>query len=87
MSADAREILGRVDQLRRTASAAEAFRASIRLGSKPRLVMRQAFCDREITLDRDATLAIYEALADVRDRSKRQADDLEKRITVQEVQR
>ena len=90
---NAREILDRVDRLRRTAHAAEVMRAKIRLFEKP--VLRQGLLgfraktegDREQFLDADETLAVYEALADVRNRLDAEASELEKRVTVQEAGR
>lgn len=68
---DAREILDRVDRLRRTANAAESVRTAIRLGSKPRLVTRHLFGAHETTLDVHETSAIYEALADTVEEGQR----------------
>lgn len=88
---DPREILASADRLRRTARAAEDIRVRIRLGEKP--VATRGFLgfrkrDHEAyapALTGDETAAVYDALADVRDRMQHNADVLEKTVTSREV--
>lgn len=91
MSDDPRKILASADQLRRTAEAAEHIRVRIRLGGKP--VAARGFLGfrkREHehyapALTGDEIAAVYDALAQVRDRYRHNADILEKTVTVQDA--
>ena len=80
-----REILNQADRLHRTSRAAEDLRVAIRLGRKPRLrrgILAWTGARKEHTLTTDETNAVYDALADVRDRMGREARALEESVAV-----